>query len=113
MMETGKLCQVESGYNRHLEAGKCSQYWTNKKNNEHDVFFRAAQYTRDSHAIRDWRASEYAGGCLSLQVEAVAVFADLFMPDFQEYGVALYRVLCGESRRISPIIGSGSGKSNV
>ncbi len=38
MMETGKLCQVESGYNRHLEAGKCSQYWTNKKSNEHDVF---------------------------------------------------------------------------
>lgn len=38
MMETGKLCQVESGYNRHLEAGKCSQYWTNKKSNEHDAF---------------------------------------------------------------------------
>lgn len=45
----------------------------------------------------DWRASEYSGESWLFQVDAVAVFADLFMPSFQKYGVAFQRVLCGES----------------
>ena len=47
--------------------------------------------------MRDWRASEYSGESWLFQVDAVAVFADLFMPSFQKYGVAFQRVLCGES----------------
>lgn len=46
-----------------------------------------------SHVMRDWRASEYSGESWLFQVDSVAVFADLFMPSFQEYGVALTRVI--------------------
>lgn len=39
------------------------------------------------------------------------VFATSIMLSVQEYGVALQYVLFGKSRRISTIIGSGSGKA--
>lgn len=77
------------------------------------VFFEyyAALNLSDTHV----RASEHMGGSRPFRVLPVLliypVFATSIMLSVQEYGVTLQHVLFGKSRRISPIIGSGSGKA--